>query len=736
MAVTVIKKQVPPIKLYKFGITNEGNATMKDVLGGKGANLAEMGSIGIRVPDGFTIPCHHSVEYSTNIYPEVKEELLSNVVEASCEALEWLVDIYGYMPLVSVRSGARVSMPGMMDTILNVGLTDENIGWWKDKVGERSALDSYRRLIQMYSSVALDVPMEDFVEALEALKKEEGVTSDSNLTAGALDRLQQTYLGIVAKHGKVFPQTLKEQIRGAIRAVFNSWNNPRAIEYRKMYNIPSDWGTAVNIQSMVFGNLNDNSATGVLFSRNPSNGENVVTGEFLVNAQGEDVVAGIRTPDPISEMSKWNPNLFTSLMANVEILEKHYKDMQDIEFTVQDGQLFILQTRTGKRSALSAFKVAYDMATEGLITKETAIGRVNQEQLMAILNDVVDPSYKEPPVLKGIAAGGGLVTGVAVFTAEEAVQSLEKCILITKETNPDDIAGMNASVGILTATGGLTSHAAVVARGMDKTCVVGATDLYVDASVGEAKVNKNTLPKGYKVTIDGSTGNVWFGEVPVIEGGLTKEASTILSWATKGSTKIDADPNAVDMGLAGVTAKDLTITTGLIRNSDVTKIDSTTKQMGTLGSAIYLHLLAKSKEIVVDLKSAEEDFSPSDNTHSFMFGIQVGDIINESKSAKVSSILDNWPKALKAKGVFINAGVYGTDLLESNGWVVNKEVMSLEDMYNSSGKISVPDDVITKVFGSKLLFAKVISWMEADKGIKFSSVGASEYWFQVLEKVA
>ena len=413
----------------------------------------------------------------------------------------------------------------MMDTILNVGMTSDTLENWKGVLGERAALDCYRRLIQMYSSVAMGVPMELFESALEELKESVGVKTDSELNADHMNRLVVRYLAIVASQGWAFPNTLVEQLSGAVEAVFKSWNNPRAVEYRKIHGYSDSWGTAVTVQSMVFGNMNDKSATGVVFTRCPSTGLNEITGEFLVNAQGEDVVAGTRTPDPIHTMESWDCEAFERLTTILEKLELHYGDMQDVEFTVQDGKLYILQTRNAKRSPAAAFKVAHDLAQEGVISTEQAVSRVSQSQLLALVSAAIDPKFKEDPHLVGIAAGGSVVSGKAVFSSADAVNCKEPCILVRKETDPDDIAGMNASVGILTAMGGLTSHAAVVARGMHKSCVVGCTSMAVMGDAAHLPGGKS-IHAGSKVTIDGSTGNVWVGvDVPIVSGGMTPEAT-------------------------------------------------------------------------------------------------------------------------------------------------------------------------------------------------------------------
>jgi pyruvate,orthophosphate dikinase len=447
-------------------------------LGGKSYGLYWMGNSGLPVPPAVCIP---TPMYS--VYTENPVKAMKDVAKIIPEIKAYLVEKMGYMPLVSVRSGARVSCPGMMDTILNVGLDEHTNNLWTQKLGDTCVKDSFHRLVTMYGSVVKGLDRHD-------LEKH-----DSYSIAGYYKR----------KTGEAFPDA-DGQILGAIEAVFKSWNNDRAKFYRKMNNIPEDWGTAVTIQAMVFGNLNDQSGTGVLFTRNPDSGENVITGEFLINAQGEDVVAGIRTPLPLASLTAWNPSVSEQLMTLVEKLEKTQQDVQDVEFTVQDGKLFVLQTRAAKRSARAAVKIALDMHTEGLLTAQQTIKRVTARQLDLAQQPVIDPTFKVPPDFTGIPACSGVVSGKAVFSAQAAIDCKEPCILVTAETTPDDIAGMDAAIGVLTMNGGATSHAAVVARGMNKPCVVGLGD-HMKA------FHANAL-----VTIDGATGRVWFVAVPVIDG--------------------------------------------------------------------------------------------------------------------------------------------------------------------------------------------------------------------------
>lgn len=492
----------------------------KTILGGKGAALVKMVQSGLNVPPGFT--------YTTNVCHEMaspKKATLAGIQLGASINMKWLTEKFGYRPLVSVRSGAPVSMPGMMDTILNVGLNKSNIGDWCDRIGVRAAYDSYRRLIQMLGATAYGVDKKLFDEALESVKKAWKAEADADLDSDAIAALSGMYEDIFAKAvGKPFPQDPMEQLMAAISAVFNSWQNPRAIEYRKLNKIDPAMGTACTVQAMVFGNMGNDSGTGVLFTRNPSTGENLIMGEFLQNAQGEDVVAGIRTPVALQEMDKL-PGAWKSILHKIAVtcieLEESYKDMVDIEFTVQKGELFILQSRSGKRSARAAFKIAHDLVESGMIDKETAMKRLTKDQYKIVRQPSIDPKFNMPAQYTGLPACPGVVSGKPVFSSQAAVESKEVCILVTHETTPDDIKGMNAAVGILTKTGGATSHAAVVARAMDKACVVGCTEL-----------DMQKLQQAKKVTIDGSTGKVWIDtEVPVIDSSDAPELRFFMNWA-------------------------------------------------------------------------------------------------------------------------------------------------------------------------------------------------------------
>jgi len=534
--------------VYFFGDGKaEGTATMKNLLGGKGANLAEMTNIGIPVPAGFTI----STEVCTHYYGNGKrypEGLKAEVAEHMARTEKVMGAVFGDREnplLVSIRSGARVSMPGMMDTVLNLGLNDETIqGLIKQSQNPRFGYDSYRRFIQMYSNVVLGVEGAVLEEILEEKKHAAGVEKDTDLSA---DELKELVAALKAKvkevTGSAFPDDPEKQLWGAISAVFNSWDVPRAITYRKLNNISGQWGTAVNVCSMVYGNMGDDCATGVAFTRDPSTGERAFFGEFLVNAQGEDVVAGIRTPQPINKaghneaglpsMEEVMPEAYSSLVDVYKKLETHYRDMQDIEFTVQKGKLWMLQTRGGKRTAAAAVKIAVDMVSEGLITRDEAIMRVDPAQLDQLLHPMLDPDAPKNVLTKGLPASPGAAYGEVVFSADDAEEAAKlglKVILVRQETSPEDIHGMHAAQGILTATGGMTSHAAVVARGMGRCCVAGAGELRLDYKMEHFIIGRTVVKKGDIITLDGSTGEVMLGEVPTIEPKLSDDFSTLMEW--------------------------------------------------------------------------------------------------------------------------------------------------------------------------------------------------------------
>ena len=522
--------------VYFFG---EGTKDMKKLLGGKGANLSEMTNIGLPVPPGFTITTE-----TCNIYYENDQkypEGLMDQVEANMKKLEKAMSLnFGDVNdplLVSVRSGAAVSMPGMMDTILNLGLNDKTVvGLVKKSGNKRFGMDSYRRFIQMFGNVVMEVEHDKFEEALQHLKDKKKVKFDTELSAEDLESLVADYKKIVEKEkGMSFPQDPMEQLKMAINAVFASWGNKRAISYRNLNDIPHNLGTAVNIQSMVFGNMGDNSGTGVAFTRNPSTGEKKVYGEYLTNAQGEDVVAGIRTPKDLEELKTEMPEIYKQLIEIFANLEKHYKDMQDMEFTFQEGKLFMLQTRSGKRTAAAALQVAVEMFDEKLIDKKTAVMRVTPEQINQLLHKQLDKKAKEEAELiaKGLPASPGAAVGKVVFDAETAVKESElyKVVLVRTETSPEDIEGMAVAQGILTARGGMTSHAAVVARGMGKCCVAGCESIKVNEKEQYFTVKDVKIKKGDYITLDGSTGEVFLGQVAVVDAELSGNFGVFMDWA-------------------------------------------------------------------------------------------------------------------------------------------------------------------------------------------------------------
>lgn len=536
--------------VYVFGKNGtDGNASMKALLGGKGANLAEIASLGLPVPPGFTISTDACTDFYTNnasINSEIKSQAQA-ALESLCSQLALTFGDPANPLLVSVRSGARASMPGMMDTILNVGLNDKTVeGLAKSTNNEWFAYDSYRRLIEMFSDVVLEISKHEFDSILNRTKESHYVSDERELPVEALKVMIAEYKNLVQSKGKEFPQDVNEQLWMAIGAVFRSWMNDRAIKYRKIHNVPENWGTAVNIQSMVFGNFGDDSATGVCFTRDPSTGDNRFYGEFLINAQGEDVVAGTRTPQQITIEGKTRnfldapaleevmPEVYQDLYNATQTLEQHFKDMQDIEFTVQNRKLWLLQTRNGKRSARASIKLAVDMVAEGMISKEEAVLRVSPHDIENLLHPMIDPSVKNYTVIsKGLPASPGAATGIVCFNSADAEVKYkgQKVILVRSETSPEDIGGMHSSQGILTSRGGMTSHAAVVARGMGKPCIVGATDVAIDEDARTMTSGGKTIREGEKITINGSTGEIILGEMKTIAPTLSNELLTILTWS-------------------------------------------------------------------------------------------------------------------------------------------------------------------------------------------------------------
>ena len=535
--------------VYGFGFGDaDGNASMRDILGGKGANLAEMNKLGISVPPGFTIStkvCDYYYAHQKTFPNELKDQV-DNSIKNIEEKLEFNFGGGKHPLLVSVRSGSRASMPGMMDTVLNLGLNDKTvIDLSIASDDKRFALDSYRRFIQMYSDIVLGVPHSDFEEILEEEKISNNVLLDTELSEESLDQLVKKYKEHVKKTTKKdFPQDPYEQLWGAISAVFDSWKNQRAITYRKLNDIPEEWGTAVNIQAMVFGNMGDDCCTGVAFTRNPSTGDKEIYGEFLVNAQGEDVVAGIRTPQPLSidhedknngkSLQEVMPDKYEELISVFNKLEEHYTDMQDIEFTIQKKKLWVLQTRNGKRTMNAAIKIAVDLVNENVISKKEALIRINPESLEQLLHPTLDPTSKKEVLTKGLPASPGAASGKVVFTADEAeklASNGEDVILVRSETSPEDIHGMHAAKGILTARGGMTSHAAVVARGMGRPCVSGASEINIDENSRKLVIKEKEINNEETITINGSTGEVILGRIATVEPELSNYFNIIMDWS-------------------------------------------------------------------------------------------------------------------------------------------------------------------------------------------------------------
>ncbi len=525
--------------LYLF---SEGNKDMREILGGKGANLAEMTNAGMPVPQGFTI----STEACTQYYKDgrqINEEIMADIYEYIGKMEEITGKKFGDVKnplLVSVRSGARASMPGMMDTILNLGLNDEVVEGLAAKTGNpRFAYDSYRRFVQMFSDVVMELSKSDFEKIIDEMKEAKGVKLDTELDADDMKALVVKFKDLYkSKMGSDFPADPKVQLIEAVKAVFRSWDNPRANVYRRMNEIPYDWGTAVNVQAMVFGNSGNNSGTGVAFTRNPATGEKALFGEYLINAQGEDVVAGIRTPSPIAHLQDQMPEVYDQFVEIANRLENHYKDMQDMEFTIEDGKLYMLQTRNGKRTAAAALKIAVDLVDEGMIDEREAVLRVEPKQLDSLLHPQFDAeALKKAEVIgKGLAACPGAACGQVVFTAEDAKESVEngsmkKVVLVRLETSPEDIEGMVVAQGILTVRGGMTSHAAVVARGMGTCCVSGCGEIVVDYDKQEFTLGGKTYKRGDWISIDGSTGNIYGEAIPTVEASISGDFGRFMGWA-------------------------------------------------------------------------------------------------------------------------------------------------------------------------------------------------------------
>ncbi|OLU40542.1 pyruvate, phosphate dikinase [Ileibacterium valens] len=554
-------------KKYVY-LFNEGDANMRELLGGKGANLAEMSKLGMPVPNGFTITteaCNKYYEDGEVINDDIKAQIMEFLATLEEETGKKFGDANNPL-LVSVRSGARASMPGMMDTILNLGINDTVAEAMAAKGNPRFVYDSYRRFIQMFSDVVKGLSKKRFEEIIDELKAEKGIKNDLDLDAEDMKELVKRFKAFYKEQlNEEFPTEPAEQMMDSIEAVFKSWNNERAIYYRRQNDIPSDWGTAVNVQMMVFGNMGDNCGTGVAFTRSPSTGENKLFGEFLMNAQGEDVVAGVRTPNTIDQLKEIAPAAFDQFVDICSKLEKHYKNMQDMEFTIENGKLYMLQTRNGKRTAQAALKVACDMVDEGLVTPEEAVMMVEPQQLDALLHPNFDPEAlkKAEPITSALPASPGAASGQIVFSAEEAIEEAakgKKVILVRLETSPEDIQGMAAAQGILTVRGGMTSHAAVVARGMGACCVSGAGDIAMNEEAGEFTLNGKTYKSGDWISLDGSTGNVYGEAIPTVEAKISGDFERFMNWAdearrlkirTNADTPRDA-AQAVKFGAEGI----------------------------------------------------------------------------------------------------------------------------------------------------------------------------------------
>ncbi|MDR2043440.1 MAG: pyruvate, phosphate dikinase [Clostridium sp.] len=555
--------------VYKF---QEGSADRKDLLGGKGANLAEMTNLGLPIPQGFTVTteaCNDYYRKGKRISQEIQEQIFTNLKDLEARMGKTFGDTQDPL-LVSVRSGARASMPGMMDTILNLGLSDASVEGFAAKTGNpRFAYDSYRRFIQMYSNVVMEVHKSHFEKLIDGMKAEKGVVYDTELTARDLKELAEKFKAVYkeAMNGEEFPQDPREQLLGAIQAVFRSWDNPRAIVYRRMNDIPGDWGTAVNVQSMVFGNMGETSGTGVAFTRNPSTGEKGIYGEYLINAQGEDVVAGVRTPQPITRLERDLPECYQEFIRIAKTLEEHYRDMQDMEFTIEEGKLYFLQTRNGKRTAAAAINIACDLVDEGKITPEEAVCRIEARSLDQLLHPTFDEKALDAGkvLAKALPASPGAAAGKVYFTAEDAKAAGkggrgERVILVRLETSPEDIEGMRAAEGILTGRGGMTSHAAVVARGMGTCCVSGCGEMRLDEEAKTFSLGGETFREGDYISLDGSTGKVYQGDILTAEASVSGNFGRLMAWAdqfrvmgvrTNADTPADT-VNAVKLGAEGI----------------------------------------------------------------------------------------------------------------------------------------------------------------------------------------
>jgi len=679
--------------IYHFGTKKtEGNAEMVDLLGGKGANLAEMVKMGIPIPPGFTITTEMCIAYQKESDKNYFMDMLmkSHVAPAVIE----LEKYFGYMPMLSVRSGSRVSMPGMMDTILNVGMSKATLEFWTEKLGERPVLDCYRRFLQMYGVTAGGIAAEKFEQRLNWVRickygMSELPESDAQFSPKHLERLIDYFEELYEKEDVQIPVTLNDQLQSSIKAVFESWDNPRAKSYRKMNGYSDDWGTAVNIQVMVFGNANDESGSGVLFSRDKATGNNFPIGDYVINGQGEDVVAGIVPTIDIEEMVNWDNSSYYELLQVAGKLEHKYKDMQEVEFTIQDGELFILQTRTGLRTSTAAFRIAVDMVKEGLITKDEALKRVSPKQYVALNKLAIDPDFKVKSDGQGIPVGGGVVSGVAVFTSDAAMLEIEDCILIRYETTPEDIEGMKAAVGILTATGGKTCHAAVVAGGMDKTCVVGCTQM-VGSPLKQWVIGGKTILPGTLVTIDGATGNIWVDvDVPLVGGNGSEYAEEMMEWASESEGYVERVMVKEEADLK-TPRKQLYI--------DTVAIEDDPK-----GLSKVLGYLKKTKldVVYIDLRTKYDYMEGEDIVLWGAFGQEISPA--PLLLAKIDALLTaSLSKAVKKKVIlFIPAYALKSQVesLKAEGYAIASQVDTIADLLSSDGIVDLTKEFEESVGG-------------------------------------
>jgi pyruvate,phosphate dikinase len=654
--------------IYRFGKGINTGMFDATIVGGKGAKLAEMGSLGLPVPAGVTISTAECNSYlaGNNDIDELVNEVLNSY--------ESIATDLGYMPLVSVRSGARVSMPGMMDTILNVGINNDNMSEWIDRLGSDAAADCYKRLIMMYSDTVIGIPAEAF----------EGC---STITA-KLARYEELT-------GDTFPQAIEEQLAGAIEAVFNSWNSERARAYRSMYGHDDNWGTAVNVQQMVFGNRNDASCSGVLFSRDFNTGSPETIIDWLPNAQGEDVVAGTHTPLTKLQLIEWNQKVYDQLGGIAADMETHYNDMQDMEFTVDNGDLYILQTRDGKRSALAAFTIANDFMNAGKISQTEMFARVTAKQYIALSNPSIDPSFDKAPCATGVGASGSIVTGIAVTSSADAVACKEDCILVTEETHPQDFPGMAASVGILTRTGGITSHAAVVARGMDKTCVVGAEDLTI---MGNA-INPSAIA-GKMITMDGATGRVWIDQnVPVVEGQIPEFVNAIIESALKGDTSFLAE------------------TTESVSKGQTAYVDVSTSLNTQTAFAKTLKALKATGGNGVISFGKNQPADEQDNGFLGYFGI-TGDNYDEGTYLVIEKVLaqGQWTNKFKSDWTLhlpAGASVDYANVLRSHGWKVVTVVNCFKAALSVDGYVIMDSQFADQLSRENMNFGEIETLVKA-----------------------